>query len=109
MKIIGKPRRRAEALTLERTGDVLTFNGKAFDFGPLPEGATLPRDAVDCPWLASDVERIDGALQLTIHLPFCPPVPWDTSRCIEILYPPNGPVPLPAYTPPPDEDANDDD
>ncbi|MEE1706884.1 hypothetical protein [Pseudomonas aeruginosa] len=36
-----------EHLMLSRAGDVLTVNGQAFDFTPLPEGGELPaeRDA----------------------------------------------------------------
>ncbi|HCI1794214.1 TPA: hypothetical protein NOE57_006458, partial [Pseudomonas aeruginosa] len=31
-----------ERLSLSRAGDVLTVNGQAFDFTPLPEGGELP-------------------------------------------------------------------
>jgi len=56
-------------LSLGHDADVLTINGEAFDFSGLPEGATLPREAVSSPWLASDVVRIDGELRLTLLLP----------------------------------------
>ncbi|SEO36380.1 hypothetical protein SAMN04488103_1293, partial [Gemmobacter aquatilis] len=54
------PMRRDVALSLHCAGDVLTINGTDYDFTPLAEGAVLPRAAVACPWLASDVERIGG-------------------------------------------------
>ena len=69
MKINLSPQRRDDQLTLEKAGDTLTFNGTAYDFSQLPDGGTLPADAVDCEWLMSDVERIDGELVLTILLP----------------------------------------
>jgi len=39
------PQRRATPLTVTRNGDILTLNGETFDFSPLPDGATLPREA----------------------------------------------------------------
>ena len=69
MKIKLSPQRRDDTLTVVKQGDTLTINGTAYDFSQLSEGATLPRDACDCEWLASDVKRIDGELVLTILLP----------------------------------------
>jgi len=63
------PQRRDDTLTVSKSGDVLTINGTEYDFSQVPEGGLLPQDAVDCPWLASDVERIDGELVLTLLLP----------------------------------------
>jgi len=63
------PQRRDDTLTVTKAGDVLTINGTEFDFSQVPDGGLLPRDAVDCPWLASDVERVDGELVLTLLLP----------------------------------------
>ena len=69
MKINLSPQRRDETLTVIKQGDTLTINGTAYDFSVIPDGATLPKDATDCAWLASDVERIDGVLHLTLLLP----------------------------------------
>ncbi len=60
------PSRMNEPSTYEVAGDVLIVDGEPFDFGPLPEGATLPREAVgageDPPlWLLSPVERLGRA------------------------------------------------
>jgi len=60
------------ALIASRSGDVLTINGDAFDFGPLPEGATLPAEAIDSDWIVGPVSRIDGELHLTLRLPHGP-------------------------------------
>ena len=69
MNITLSPQRRDEALTVIKSGDTLTINGTAYDFSVVPDGATLPKDATDCDWLASDVERIGGVLHLTLLLP----------------------------------------
>jgi hypothetical protein len=69
MKIILSPQRRDDTLTVTKQGDTLTINGTAYDFSVIPDGATLPKEATDCAWLASDVERIDGVLHLTLLLP----------------------------------------
>ena len=70
MKINLSPQRRDNTLTVVKQGDTLTINGTAYDFSVIPDGATLPKDATDCAWLASDVERIDGVLHLTLLLPY---------------------------------------
>ena len=69
MHITLSPQRRDDSLTVTKQGDTLTINGMAYDFSVIPDGATLPKDATDCTWLASDVTRIDGVLHLTLVLP----------------------------------------
>lgn len=54
-------------LSLERSGDILTINGEAFDFGPLPAGGLLPRASIACAWIAGDVTRT-GAGELIVPL-----------------------------------------
>ena len=63
------PQRREDILTISKTGDTLTINGVSYDFSQLPNGATLPREAIDCEWIVSDVNRINGEIELTILLP----------------------------------------
>ncbi len=63
------PQRRDDALTVSLAGDVVTVNGEAFDFAPLPEGATLPHGAIDSEWFAGPVSRENGSLTLTLLLP----------------------------------------
>lgn len=105
MIITLQPIRMEAALTLHRAGDVLTINGTDYDFGPLPEGGMLPRTAVGCDWLASDVARIEGAIHLTLILPHGPiphPAPPEAQA---VLFPApiqitaDGPVALPKFTP----------
>ena len=69
MKLIFSPQRRDDTLTLSKTGDTLTINGVPYDFSQLPNGATLPREAINCEWIVSDVNRVNGEIELTILLP----------------------------------------
>ena len=63
------PIRDDRTLEIYKTGDALTINGENFDFTQLPEGATLPNEAIGCEWIVSDVHRVNGQIELTILLP----------------------------------------
>lgn len=91
------PVRKDEPLAIEVAGDVLTINGEPFDFGPIPDGGLLPREAVECDWLASDVERIDGEIHLTLILPHGADAPEETRFPAAIQAREDGPVELPPY------------
>jgi hypothetical protein len=97
MQIILSPIRAETLLTLHRAGDVLTVNGEVFDFSGIPEGATLPREAVACDWLASDITRQGGALQMTILLPHGANAPEETRHPAPLVLTGDGPVNLPPY------------
>lgn len=98
------PMRRNSALTLHKIGDNLTINGEIFDLSGIPEGATLPREAVQCDLLASDIERINGALQLTLILPHGAQAPQETLFPVPIHQTQDGPVDLPPYELPAQEE-----
>lgn len=53
---------------LERRGDALVIDGEVFDFSALPEGASLPAEAVATDWICGEVARIDGVLHLPVLL-----------------------------------------
>jgi hypothetical protein len=73
VNIIFSPVRRDDALTLSKAGDTLTLNGEAFDFSGVLNGATLPREAITCDWIAGDVERDrSGVLTVPLILPHGP-------------------------------------
>jgi len=108
MNITLSPVRHDTPLTLHRAGDVLTINGAVYDLTALPDGALLPRAAVDCPWLVSDIERIDGTLHLTLILPHGPNAPQDTRFPQPITLTGDGPVALPPYDTPAEDDPSDD-
>ena len=97
MQITLTPMNRDDRLTLERSGDSLTINGEAFDFTAIPEGGTLPRDAVACDWLAGDVTRAGGVLHLTLILPHGADAPLETRFPAPITLTGDGPVALPPY------------
>jgi len=103
MHITLTPQFRDDQLTLHRAGDVLTVNGVAYDFGPLPDGATLPRGAMDCEWLEGDVTRISGVLHLTLILPHGGNAPVETRFPAPLDLTRDGPVELPLYDAPIDE------
>lgn len=69
MKLNLSPVRRDDTLNVSVAGDVLTINNQAFDFSALPEGATLPADAVDSEWITGPVSRVAGVIELTIVAP----------------------------------------
>jgi len=97
MKLIFSPVRMDTQLEAIVAGDVLTLNGEALDFGPLPAGATLPRAAIECLWIAGDVTRdLAGVLTVPLILPHGANAPEET------LFPQpitagDGPVALPPY------------
>jgi hypothetical protein len=69
MVIKFNPQHRNDTLTLAKQGDTLIVNGSPFDFSPLPDGATLPADAIGHPFFCGPVERINGELHVSIILP----------------------------------------
>lgn len=98
------PVRMDDTLTASVAGDVLTLNGEALDFAPLPSGATLPREAVDNPWIAGDVTRaMDGTLTVPLILPHGSNAP-EATRFPAPIDAGDGPVPLPPYNAEEDEE-----
>jgi hypothetical protein len=97
MQITLSPIRADTPLTLHRDGDTLTMNGEAFDLSGIPEGATLPRAAVACDWLASDIIRVDGVLHLTLLLPHGADAPEETRFAAPITLFADGAVTLPRF------------
>lgn len=63
------PTRSDKLLSISKSADTLTINGVPYDFSQLPNGATLPREAINCEFIISDVSRINGEIELTILLP----------------------------------------
>nr|WP_054886642.1 hypothetical protein [Pseudomonas sp. NBRC 111130] len=101
MELILSPVRMNERLILSVVGDVITVNGESFDFSPLLEGATLPREAILSDWFPGDANRVDGVLSLTIRLPHGPYAPEETRYPKPIIVEAAGPVSLPTFGEPP--------
>ncbi|MFN4156357.1 MAG: hypothetical protein ACK4HF_17050 [Paracoccaceae bacterium] len=97
MKLILSPIRTGAVLEAQVRGDMLELNGETLDFGTLPKGSVLTREAVGCDWIAGDVSRAeDGRLTVPLLLPHGAEAPPET------LFPQpidaeDGPVPLPPY------------
>ncbi len=79
MRLSFSPVRMDSPLEAHVQGDVLILNGEAMDFGPLPAGATLPRAAINSPWVAGDVTRDpEGLLTVPLILPHGADAPEET-------------------------------
>lgn len=107
MKISFSPQLGAARVALSVDGNTLIIAGTPYDFGPLAEGDVLPREAVDCPWLASGVTRQSGQICLTLILPHGPNAPH-AARFPDPVTIDRGPVPLPPFDAlSPEEPTND--
>lgn len=83
-------------LVLSREGEALVIDGARFDFSPLAEGDVLPREAVACPRLASDVTREGGRIRLALVFPHGPGAAGAARFPAPVIDPAEGPVALPA-------------
>ena len=66
MKINLSPMLSDESTAISVKNDVLTVNSQAFDFSQLPEGATLPQQAVGSHLIRSDVTRSGGQIVVSV-------------------------------------------
>ena len=57
-------------LSVTKHGDSLTINSIEYDFTTLPDGATLPPEAIDCDYIVGDVSRVNGTIELTLLAPY---------------------------------------
>lgn len=96
MNIILTPQVRSDSLALSKSGDILTINGDAFDFSFIGDGDILPRDAVECELLVSDVTRTDGEITLSLILPIRSAASDSAKFPEPILNAPDGDIEVPA-------------
>ncbi|URD40642.1 tail fiber assembly protein [Pseudomonas sp. BYT-5] len=82
-------------LSVSRLGDMLTLNNVALDFAQLPEGATLPAEAVSSEWVLDPIKREGGKLIVSLRLPHALDAPQSALFPDDIIDPPDGPVTLP--------------
>ncbi|KEP68421.1 hypothetical protein DL1_12005 [Thioclava dalianensis] len=90
-------------LSLSVAGDVLTLNGKTLDLSGIPEGATLPAEAVASDWVTGPITRTNGELSLTLRLPHGPNAPEESRFPAPITVTEDGTVDLPPYDAEPEE------
>jgi hypothetical protein len=95
MRIKLQPQRRDDALSVYKSGDVLTINDEPFDFSSLPDGATIPEGEVPCEWIVGPVDRVDGELHLSLILPHGPNPSAAVAFPEPITVTDDGPVTLP--------------
>lgn len=95
MNITLTPQRRDDTLVVSKLGDTLTINGTAFDFSVIPDGATLPASATDCPFLTGNIERIAGVLHLSLILPHGANPSQARAFPTALVNPPNGVLEFP--------------
>lgn len=69
MKLILFPQRRDDELSLSLQGEILTISGDMLDLSSVPEGATVPMEAIDSPFIIAPIERINGELHVSLLLP----------------------------------------
>lgn len=69
MKIKFNPQRRDDELLLRVEGEIVTVNYISYDLSVIPEGATLPADAIYGEMLSGDISRINGELEIVVTLP----------------------------------------
>lgn len=93
------PVRMDEQLSAKREGDLLYLNGEAFDFSPLPEGASLPTKAIASRWFEENtqVSRINGELEFTLIAPYGPNAPEESKFPQPLTVTTDGDVHLPIY------------
>lgn len=95
MQIKFNPQRRDDSLSVVKQGDTLIINGTEYDFSAVPEGATLPADAIDSDLFGGPVERIGGELYVTLTLPHGPNPSQAVAFPEPITVSEDGPVALP--------------
>lgn len=91
------PQRSDKRLNLEREQDTLIINSERFDFKELPDGATLPNEAIQSEVIVSDVERIEGVLHITVLMPHGANAPHETRFPEPIEVTEDGVITLPPY------------
>lgn len=96
MRISFSPQRRDDALTVTKAGEVLTINGDPIDFTVIPDGASLPAEAVSSEFVTGTIERIAGDLHVTLLLPLGPNPSQAVAFPADIINPPDGPIDVPA-------------
>lgn len=89
------PQVSGKTLSLSVNSDVLTVNNTDYDFSVIPEGATLPADAVESDFIIGNIDRVDGTIHLTVLLPIQADAS-ESARFPEPINQTSGPVELPS-------------
>lgn len=95
MKINLSPQRRDERVDVGVYGDQILVNGEAFNFAPLPDGATINGDDIPCEFIVGEVSRQAGEIHLTLILPHGPNPESHVAFPMPVTVFADGPVYLP--------------
>ena len=95
MHIKLNPQRRDVQISVIKSGDTLSINGEDFDLSVIPEGATLPANAISSEFFSGPVERIDGVLHITLTLPHGANPQPQVAFPADIINPSDGEIELP--------------
>lgn len=95
MKINLYPQRRDDRIELVKQGDALIVNGIRFDFAQLPEGATLPANAIASELFCGPVDRVGGELIINLILPHGSNPSQDVAFPEPIVVNSDGPIAVP--------------
>lgn len=63
------PQVSSKELDVFISGDAITINGNEYDFSVIPDGATLPSDAIEDDYIIGNIERVSGVINLTLLFP----------------------------------------
>lgn len=89
------PVRSDSRISISMNGNTISINEEVFDFSPLQDGDTLPRSAIDSPWFAGDVKRVDGVLHVELVFPHGAYADEAARFPVPITVTQDGPVQLP--------------
>lgn len=97
MQIKLSPQRLDATLVASVVGDIIILNNQPFDFSQLPEGASLPTEAIDSNWFERPgvVERVNGELYVTLVLPVGPSPSQAVAFPAPIHVTEDGDIPMP--------------
>lgn len=95
MQITLIPQVAEPRIQLVRAGDVLSIDGRDFDFTGLPEGAVLPASSIACDYIVGPVTRQAGRVHISLRFPIAPDAPHEACWPAPIIDPPDGPIALP--------------
>ncbi|MEM7596498.1 MAG: hypothetical protein AAF382_02300 [Pseudomonadota bacterium] len=97
MKISFSPVRSDMRVRVSVLGDTIIVNDEPFDFARLPEGATLPPEAINSDWFTGPVTRKNGTVEVMLVLPHGSVAPKETRFPNPVITQIDGPVSLPPY------------
>jgi hypothetical protein len=107
MRLRFLPQRRDEMFELERRGECLIVNGQELDFSSVPDGGVATPADIGSAWLAENVRRENGQIEVTLFLPLEANAPESRRFPEPVLAETDGPIALPQDSPAKSEENPD--